>query len=50
MSDTGDTIGPADGEEELLRFRETFAQSPSVSALLHGSDNGFVLTNLAYSG
>jgi PAS domain S-box-containing protein len=48
MSHTGDTSGRANGDEELLRFREMFAQSPSFSALLQGPDYRFVLTNLAY--
>jgi PAS domain S-box-containing protein len=49
MSDTGDdTSGRASSDEELLRLREMFAQSPSFSALLHGPDYRFVLTNPAY--
>ena len=39
--------GPA-ADEELLRLREMFAQSPSFSALLQGPDHRFVLTNPAY--
>ena len=37
-----------DRSEELLRLREMFAQSPSFSALLHGPEHRFVLTNPAY--
>jgi PAS domain S-box-containing protein len=49
MSDTGDdTSGRVSGDEELLRLRKMFAQSPSFSALLHGPDHRFVLTNPAY--
>ena len=40
--------GHIDGSEELLRLREMFAQSPSFSALLHGPEHRFVLTNPAY--
>jgi PAS domain S-box-containing protein len=42
-----DSVGGAGGEE-LLRLREMFAQSPSFSALLHGPNHQFVLTNPAY--
>lgn len=48
MSDIGDKSGRANDDEELLRFREMFAQSPSFSALLDGPDYRFVLTNPAY--
>jgi len=49
MDDAGDhTLGHLDGAEELRRFREMFAQSPSFSALLHGPEHRFVLTNSAY--
>jgi len=49
MDDVGDdTLGRSDGAEELRRFREMFAQSPSFSALLHGPEHRFVLTNSAY--
>ena len=49
MSDTGDNnCGHDTGEEELLRFREMFSQSPSFSALLEGPDYRFVLANPAY--
>jgi PAS domain S-box-containing protein len=37
-----------EGDEELLRLREMFAQSPSFSALLHGPEHRFVFTNSAY--
>jgi PAS domain S-box-containing protein len=37
-----------DSAEELRRLREMFAQSPSFSALLHGREHRFVLTNPAY--
>jgi PAS domain S-box-containing protein len=37
-----------DSTEELSRFREMFAQSPSFSCLLHGPDHRFVLVNPAY--
>lgn len=36
------------GAEELHRMREMFARSPSFSALLHGPEHRFVLTNPAY--
>jgi PAS domain S-box-containing protein len=36
------------GAEELQRMREMFARSPSFSALLHGPEHRFVLTNPAY--
>ena len=45
---TNHTSGHLDRDEELLRLREMFAQSPSFSALLHGSEHRFVLTNPAY--
>ena len=38
----------ADCGDELRRLREMFAQSPSFSALLHGPEHRFVLTNPAY--
>jgi PAS domain S-box-containing protein len=44
----GANSGQAGGDKELLHFREMFAQSPSFSALLHGPDYRFVLTNPAY--
>src|SRR3984957_3230505 len=48
MSDSGnDGVGRADGEE-FFRLREMFALSPSFSALLHGPNHRFVLTNPAY--
>jgi PAS domain S-box-containing protein len=36
------------GAEELHRMREMFARSPSFSALFHGPEHRFVLTNPAY--
>jgi PAS domain S-box-containing protein len=36
------------GAEELHRMREMFARSPSFSALLHGPEHRYVLTNPAY--
>src|ERR1700723_2583735 len=45
---TNHTSGHLDRDEELLRLREMFAQSPSFSALLHGSEHRFVLTHPAY--
>jgi hypothetical protein len=36
------------GAEELHSMREMFARSPSFSALLHGPEHRFVLTNPAY--
>lgn len=49
MSGTNDRASGHDSHgEELLRLREMFAQSPSFSALLHGSEHRFVLTNPAY--
>ena len=49
MSHTGgDGNGPTSEDDELLRLREMFAQSPSFSALLRGPDHRFVLTNPAY--
>jgi PAS domain S-box-containing protein len=38
----------ADSTEELERFREMFAQSPSFSCLLQGPEHRFVLLNPAY--
>jgi len=49
MDPAGDhTSSHLDGAEELRRFREMFAQSPSFSALLHGPEHRFVLANSAY--
>src|ERR1700684_1974197 len=48
MNDKGENFGRANGDEELIRFREMFAQSPSFSALLQGPDHRFVLANPAY--
>jgi len=49
MTDTGDSCsGQTNGDEELLHLREMFSQSPSFSALLHGPEHRFILTNPAY--
>jgi hypothetical protein len=40
--------GHPDGGDELIRFREMFAQSPSFSALLQGREHRFLLANPAY--
>jgi PAS fold len=48
MNNIGDNASGANSDEELLRLREMFAQSPSFSALLHGPDYRFVMTNPAY--
>jgi PAS domain S-box-containing protein len=49
MDEVGDdTRMHMDGSEELRHLREMFARSPSFSALLHGPDHQFVLTNPAY--
>src|SRR5580692_8502841 len=37
-----------DAGEQVRRLRELFAQSPSFTALLHGPEHRFVLTNPAY--
>jgi len=37
-----------DGDGEIRRLQEMFLQSPSFSALLHGPEHRFVLTNPAY--
>src|SRR5580704_1972655 len=37
-----------DADEQSRRFQEMFFQSPSFSALLHGPEHRFVLTNPAY--
>ncbi len=37
-----------DAAAELERFREMFARSPSFSAVLHGPEHRFALTNPAY--
>jgi PAS domain S-box-containing protein len=43
-----DSPGFLEGAEELRRFREMFAQSPSFSCLLSGPAHRFVLINPAY--
>jgi PAS domain S-box-containing protein len=42
------SLGVLEGAEELRRFREMFAQSPSFSCLLSGPEHRFVLINPAY--
>jgi PAS domain S-box-containing protein len=42
------SVGFLEGAEELRRFREMFAQSPSFSCLLTGREHRFVLINPAY--
>jgi PAS domain S-box-containing protein len=42
------TRGIIDGDQELHRLREMFAQSPSFSVLLHGPEHRIILTNQAY--
>jgi PAS domain S-box-containing protein len=44
----GQPAANSDSTEELERFREMFAQSPSFSCLLQGPDHRFVLVNPAY--
>jgi PAS domain S-box-containing protein len=49
MDDANDrTGGRFDGGDELVRFREMFAQSPSFLAVLQGPEHRFVLANPAY--
>jgi PAS domain S-box-containing protein len=50
MDDANDHTcgGQPDGGDELIRFREMFAQSPSFSALLQGPEHRFLLANPAY--
>jgi PAS domain S-box-containing protein len=48
MSGTNEDPGDMNGDDELARLREIFAQSPSFSALLHGPDHLVVLANPAY--
>ena len=42
------TCKHTDGGEREVNLRDIFAQSPSFSALLHGPEHRFVLTNPAY--
>src|ERR1700691_2035174 len=42
------SIEDREGEQELQRFRDMFAQSPSFSALLQGPEHRFVMVNPAY--
>jgi PAS domain S-box-containing protein len=39
---------PGEAGAQVRRLQEMFLQSPSFSALLHGPEHRFVLTNLAY--
>jgi PAS domain S-box-containing protein len=48
MTRRDDSLGFLEGAEELHRFREMFAQSPSFSCLLSGPTHRFVLINPAY--
>src|ERR1700692_232313 len=49
MDDANDrTCGHLDGSDQLVRFREMFAQSPSFSAMLQGPEHRFVLAHSAY--
>jgi PAS domain S-box-containing protein len=48
MNDVDRSASNTDNTEELGRFREMFAQSPSFSCLLQGPDHRFVLVNPAY--
>jgi hypothetical protein len=47
MPDASDKPG-VDADVQIRRFQEMFFQSPSFSALLHGPEHRFVLTNPAY--
>jgi PAS domain S-box-containing protein len=49
MSNDDHSIRFDEGDVELQRLRDMFAQSPSFSALLHGPDYRFVMINPAYS-
>jgi len=46
--DDGRPAASSDSLEELARFREMFAQSPSFSCLLQGPEHRFALVNPAY--
>ncbi len=48
MNDTGHNRVHVEGNEELSRFREMFAHSPSFSALIDCPDYRFVQANPAY--
>jgi PAS domain S-box-containing protein len=48
MTRPDDSLAFLEGAEELRRFREMFAQSPSFSCLLSGPAHRFVLINPAY--
>ena len=48
MTDAHPT-GLSEGDLELQRLRDMFAQSPNLSALLHGPDYRFAMINHAYT-
>jgi PAS domain S-box-containing protein len=48
MAVSGSSDDRQNSAEELGRMREMFARSPNFSALLHGAEHRFVLTNPAY--
>ena len=48
MKSEGNSWDGLDNAAELRRLREMFAQSPSFSALLQGSEHRFVQVNPAY--
>ena len=48
MTQTIVPVGHLDGSDQLIRFREMFARSPSFSAMLQGPEHRFVLANPAY--
>ena len=48
MTDADQSRPSSESAEELDRFREMFARSPSFTALLQGPEHRFVLVNAAY--
>ena len=48
MTDDDISTGYTKSEQELQRFRDMFAQSPSFSALLQGPEHRFEMVNPAY--
>ena len=48
MTDDDISMGYTKSEQELQRFRDMFAQSPSFSALLQGPEHRFEMVNPAY--
>jgi PAS domain S-box-containing protein len=48
MTDHDHSLGFREGDQELQRFRDMFAQSQSFSALLQGPEHRFVMVNPAY--